>query len=184
MASDRGALALRARDVFITLMARSTSRKPSYTSPGIKMGLASSGAGIAAGTAGANSDNSSELPPTTTDQLDIKKELDEPVQNGSMIKSLGEQMSFGGVLGFATGYSIRKVGKAILFLVGTEVVVLQYMAYREWLTMDWRRLARDMSPKFTRSTWEGLMDILVYRMPFSAAFSGGLLAGLRMSSKK
>lgn len=184
MPSDRGALALRARDVFTTLMARSTSRKIPYTSTGIKMGLASSGAGIAAGTGGANSDDNSELPPTTTDQLDVKKEVDDAVQNGSVIKSLGEQMSFGGVLGFAAGYSIRKVGKAMLFLVGTEVVILQYMAYKEWLTMDWRRLARDLSPKLNRSTWEGLFDILVYRMPFSAAFSGGLLAGLRMSSKK
>lgn len=102
----------------------------------------------------------------------------------SVVKSIGEQLSFGGVLGFAAGYSIRKVGKAVLFLVGTEVVILQYMAYREWLTMDWRKMGRDIAPKLSKSSWEGLVEILVYKMPFSAAFSGGLFAGLRLSASK
>ncbi|KAI0557138.1 FUN14 domain containing protein [Gracilaria domingensis] len=98
-----------------------------------------------------------------------------------VVQSLGEQLSFGAVLGFATGYSIRKVGTLVLFLVGTEVVVLQYMAYRQWLVIDWRRLGRNMSPKFDRSAWDGLTNVLLYKMQFSAAFSGGLVAGLRLS---
>lgn len=99
----------------------------------------------------------------------------------SPLQAFGEQVSFGGALGFATGYTIRKVGKAVLFLVGAEVVFLQYMAVREWVVVDWRRMAHDLSPKLSRSTWEGLVDVLVYKMPFSAAFSSGLVAALRLS---
>ena len=102
--------------------------------------------------------------------------------NKSVAKSVSEQLSIGAVLGFATGYSIRKIGRALLFLVGTEVVILQYMAYREWLTMDWARIAKDITPKLRKSTWGGVTEILVYKMPFSAAFTGGLLAALRFSS--
>lgn len=100
----------------------------------------------------------------------------------SLKRTLGEQLSIGGVLGFATGYSIRKIGKALMFVVGTEVVILQYMAYREWLVMDWSKLARDVSPTFTRSALDKLMAILVYKMPFNVAFTGGLFAGLRLSA--
>lgn len=145
----------------------------------VRMGLAGA-SGAAAGSAetdggGAETEHvaGSSFPPDSQEK-----------KHSSVVRSVGEQMSFGGVLGFAAGYSIRKVGKAVLFLVGTEVVILQYMAYRQWLTMDWRRLAHDVAPRFNRSTWDGLVEILIYKMPFSAAFSGGLVAGLRVSSTK
>ena len=100
----------------------------------------------------------------------------------SLIRSVGEQLSFGGVLGFATGYTIRKVGKLLMLVVGTEVVILQYFAYREWLIMDWAKVASDMSPTISRGLFDKLLEILVYRMPFSVAFTGGLFAGLRFSA--
>lgn len=151
----------------------------------VKIALAATTATVGSATVTADDETVSDVdgaiashrPLSTADSGDAEKA-------GSVVKSVGEQISFGGVLGFAAGYSIRKVGKAMLFLVGTEVVVLQYMAYREWLTMDWRRLGHDLAPKLSRSTWEGLVEILVYKMPFSAAFSGGLVAGLRLSSSK
>lgn len=169
--SDRRTILLRTSSMFGALLRQRASRNGSLP---IRAGLASAvGAPVIA-----SADDDRTIPPEgpSSDQGDTR--------SGSMVKSLGEQVSMGGALGFAAGYSIRKVGNAVLFLVGTEVVILQYMAYREWLTMDWRRLGRDLAPKFSNSTWEGLLEILVYKMPFSAAFSGGLVAGLRLSSKK
>lgn len=110
-------------------------------------------------------------------------DLEKHVSN-TVARTLGEQVSIGGVLGFATGYSIRKIGKAVMFVVGTEVAILQYMAYRQWLVMDWRKLARDISPNFSKSAWDKVLDILLYKMPFNVAFTGGLFAGLRLSVPK
>eukprot|EP00171_Calliarthron_tuberculosum_P009309 IDg9309t1 len=123
----------------------------------------------------------SESPASTTspDVSDVKEHAERTVA-----RTLGEQVSVGSILGFATGYSIRKIGKAVLFVVGTEVAILQYMAYRQWLVMDWRKLARDISPNFSRSKWDKVLDILLYKMPFNVAFSGGLVAGLRLSAVK
>lgn len=179
---DRSTTILRAGALFGALMARSALRtQGSPVKIALAAGAAAGGSATVAADDGTVADADGAVasdPPLTTVDSGV------PEKAGSVVKSVGEQISFGGVLGFAAGYSIRKVGKAVLFLVGTEVVVLQYMAYREWLTMDWRRLGHDLAPKFSRSTWEGLVEILVYKMPFSAAFSGGLFAGLRLSSSK
>jgi len=102
-------------------------------------------------------------------------------RGSSLARSVGEQLSVGGVLGFACGYSLRRIGRAAMFLVGTEVILLQYMAHRRWLVMDWTRVASDLSPTFSRSNWDKLLAILVYKMPFNVAFTGGLMAGLRIT---
>lgn len=120
-----------------------------------------------------------ETPSASPDAGDVKERAER-----TMVRTLGEQVSIGGALGFATGFSIRKIGKAVMFVVGTEVAILQYMAYRKWLVMDWRKLARDVSPNFTRSAWDKVLEILLYKMPFNVAFTGGLVAGLRLSAAK
>lgn len=102
----------------------------------------------------------------------------------SVLMSVGEQLSFGGTLGFATGLTIRKIGRVALVLIGAEVVILQYMSYRKWVSVNWHKMSQELAPKFSRSTLNGLLDILVYRMPFSAAFTGGMVAGLRLSTSK
>lgn len=100
------------------------------------------------------------------------------------LMSIGQQLSFGGMLGYATGFTIRKVGKAVLFLVGAEMVILQYMSYRHWVSVDWHRLSRDLQPRVSKSSWDSFVNVLLYRIPFSAAFSGGLFAALRTSGAK
>lgn len=176
------ALIRRASALFGAIMYRSSR---TAGSDAVRIALAA-GAVTAASTVSADDEDANDMPPNVPNATvpPLREEDASDKRQSSTLQSLGEQLSFGGVLGFAAGYSIRKVGKAALFLVGTEVVILQYMAYRQWLIMDWRRLGRDLAPKFSRSAWEGLMEILVYKMPFSAAFSGGLLAGLRLSSPK
>lgn len=174
--AERKTILLRAGALFGTMMDRSAARSGGEA---ICIGLASA-AGVSGGAfvaAEYNASDAAEAQERLTSEKAGRKE-------GSVIRSVSEQLSFGGILGFATGYSIRRVGRVILFLVGTEVVLLQYMAYREWLMMDWGKVRRDVAPRFDRSTWDGLVQILTYNMPFSAAFSGGLVAGLRLSSAK
>lgn len=175
--AERKAILLRAGALFSTMMERSAARSAAQA---VHIGLAA--AASASGSGSVAAENGSA--PDAVEVHERPKGEEVGRKAGSVVKSVGEQLSFGGVLGFAAGFSIRKVGKAILFLVGTEVVILQYMAYREWLTMDWRKLGRDIAPKFDRSTWDGFVEILIYKMPFSAAFSGGLVAGLRFSSAR
>lgn len=103
------------------------------------------------------------------------------VKSDDPFRSVAEQLGVGGVLGFATGYSIRKLGRIVAFFVGTEICILQYLAYRKWLIMDWNRIANDVKPKLDRSFWRAGVDIVLYKLPFASAFSVGMAAGLRLS---
>lgn len=184
--TDRTALLLRAGTVFGALMEKASLRSFSRSSKAssIQFTLASS-APVVATTASTAQDETlaemAEVNGLVEKTAEIFEEGNE--KSSSYVRSAAEQASIGAVLGFATGFSIRKAAKAAMFLVGTEVVILQYMAYREWLIMDWKRIGRDLAPNFNRS-WNGFLNVLLYDLPFSAAFSGGLFAGLKISSPK
>lgn len=173
--TDRLSLLQRACSVFSAVA-------PSNAS--IRIALATSASAPGAAFVAASHSNVAESDPSSDKQLPPPKTQVEPNSARGTTRSVGEQLSFGGILGYATGYSIRKAGKAAMFFVGAEVVILQYMAYRQWIVVDWGRMGHDLSPKFSKTTWDGFVDILVYKMPFSLAFSGGLLAGLRIPSGK
>lgn len=166
--TDRGAAILRAGALLSSMMERSSARAglggALRRGNAVRISLASA-APAAGAVVSANAEEDEEKP-------------------RPFLRNVGEQLGVGGVLGFAAGFSIRKVGRAIMFLVGTEVVLLQYFAYRRWVEIDWRRVGRDLSPSLTTSAYDGLLDILVYKMPFAASFTGGLMAGLRLSTSK
>ncbi|GJQ13757.1 hypothetical protein GpartN1_g5548.t1 [Galdieria partita] len=90
------------------------------------------------------------------------------------VQPVGQQLSVGTCLGLATGYSLRRIGRFALFLIGTEILVLQLMAYKGWVTVHWNKLSRDLIPVLDKSVAESVIDILVYKMPFAAAFCAGL----------
>lgn len=102
------------------------------------------------------------------DMVTIKKETPTDI-----LGSLGQQVGIGGFLGLASGLAVKKIGKALLILVGTEMCILQYMAWRGWLRMNWRQLAHDVRPKFDKSTLDGVINILVYKLPWASSFTAG-----------
>mmetsp|Transcript_1414 Transcript_1414/g.2571 ORF Transcript_1414/g.2571 Transcript_1414/m.2571 type:complete len:188 (+) Transcript_1414:72-635(+) len=99
----------------------------------------------------------------------------------SLMGVLGEQVSVGLGLGFATGFAVRKIGKILLGLVGTEIILLQYMSMKGWVNVNWNNIAADLSPNVRRSFFERLFDVLTHRIPFAASFSAGLYAGIKYS---
>lgn len=169
--TERTSMLVRASMTLATVASRQSLQQP------VRVTLAAAPAATAAAGSGTE-----DLKKSEATELEGKDKANDPSR--SLLRSVGEQLSFGGTLGLATGYTIRTIGKAALFLVGAEVVVLQYMAHRGWVTVNWDRLGNAISPKFSRSTVDSILDILVYRMPFSAAFTGGLVAGFRLSSTK
>jgi uncharacterized membrane protein (Fun14 family) len=95
---------------------------------------------------------------------------------------LSGQLTLGSVLGFATGYSVRRVGQLVLIVIGIEVVALQLMAKRGWLVMDWSAIGHDLSPRHLgKDGFERFMNTVKFRVPFAGAFSTGVYAGLRWS---
>lgn len=95
--------------------------------------------------------------------------------------AVGGQVTVGGVAGFATGYATKRIGQVLFLLVGLEIVALQAMAKRGWVTVDWKLISDELSPHVEKERLERAMDAVKYKMPFAGAFGAGWFAGLRWS---
>jgi len=93
------------------------------------------------------------------------------------------QMTFGGLAGYAVGYALKKVGRALALLLGLLFIALQLLAQAGYVQVDWTRIQRDVEPFLQQpglqGLWERLLSTLTHNLPFGASFVGGLLLGLR-----
>jgi uncharacterized membrane protein (Fun14 family) len=93
------------------------------------------------------------------------------------------QMTFGGLAGYAVGYALKKVGRALAILLGLLFIALQLLAQAGYVQVDWTRIQRDVEPFLQQpglqGLWERLLSTLTHNLPFGASFVGGLLLGLR-----
>jgi uncharacterized membrane protein (Fun14 family) len=63
------------------------------------------------------------------------------------IKPLMAQMSFGSVMGFCSGYALKKVGKAAAVVLGCGFVALQTCVSFGYLKVDWQKISDDTQKK-------------------------------------
>ncbi|WP_448566179.1 FUN14 domain-containing protein [Thermus sp.] len=93
------------------------------------------------------------------------------------------QMTFGGLAGYAVGYALKKVGRALAIVLGLLFIALQLLAQAGYVQVDWTRIQRDVEPFLQQpglqGLWERLLSTLTHNLPFGASFVGGLLLGLR-----
>lgn len=97
----------------------------------------------------------------------------------SPVEKIGTQLSVGGILGFATGYAIRRIGQLLILVIGVEILALQMMARQQWVDVKWKKIGRDLSPHVEKDAVQRLVDGVAFKIPFAASFTGGIYAGLR-----
>ena len=91
-------------------------------------------------------------------------------------------LSLGALLGFAAGYAVKFVGRIALIIAGLLFVAVQLLSYFDLVSVNWLRLEALSGPWLQnggQSVWTWLTGVLTRDLPFSAAFVGGLLLGLR-----
>lgn len=96
----------------------------------------------------------------------------------AMRSPTGGQVVFGSVVGFATGYSIKKIGQLLLVLVGLEIVALQWMSSRGWVDVRWNTISKELSPHVEKDAVNRVVEAVKLKMPFAGSFSAGCYAGL------
>ncbi|CDF38219.1 unnamed protein product [Chondrus crispus] len=91
----------------------------------------------------------------------------------------GSQLGMGSLLGFAIGYSAKRVGQLLLVIAGMQIVAVQLMARRQWLVVDWDRVAEDLAPRIKSDRVDWMLDVVKFRVPFAGALVAGCYAGFR-----
>ena len=93
------------------------------------------------------------------------------------------QLGFGGVAGWVSGYTLKKVGRLLALVLGFLFISLQLLAYAGYIEIDWTRIQRDVEPLFEPDTlkdfWQKLLGVLTYNLPFATGFAAGMLLGFR-----
>ncbi|RCK81227.1 MAG: hypothetical protein OZSIB_2096 [Candidatus Ozemobacter sibiricus] len=96
-----------------------------------------------------------------------------PPQVSFALKTLG----FGGIAGWAVGYTLKKFAKAAALLLGTVIIALQILAYHHFVTIHWEQIQAAVPPEELQNVWIGLMSIVTYNFPFAGAFAVGFYLG-------
>jgi len=95
------------------------------------------------------------------------------------------KVTFGGLAGFAAGFALKKIGKLLILLLGILFLILQLLAYLNYIQIDWARIQQDLGGFLTKDIldqgWQGLLTILTANLPTAGGFVVGLLIGFRMA---
>lgn len=86
-------------------------------------------------------------------------------------------LGFGGIAGWSVGYTLKKFAKMVALLIGTVMIVLQMLAYRQYLTIHWEKIESAVPPEGLQSAWVSLMSVVTYNFPFAGAFAVGFYLG-------
>ena len=59
------------------------------------------------------------------------------------MKPMAGPLTFGGIMGYCSGMALKKVGKAVAFVVGLGFVGLQAAAYAGYIELKWEKIGKD-----------------------------------------
>ena len=105
--------------------------------------------------------------------------------------SLGVEVGGGGVLGFLTGYTAKKVVKVIAVLIGAQLALFKFLETRGVLEVNWERLytgAGNATATAANATVGngnsggsngGLFESIISVLPVGGGFAVGALAGFK-----
>merc|ERR1740129_1638622 len=111
-----------------------------------------------------------------------------------MLAPIGGQLTLGSTLGFCAGIALRYAGRVAAVGVGTTFCVIQGLAYRGYIKVDWRTAERDFI-RILDADHDGeitsadlakhrqrVSDVLAFNLPAGAGFTAGLAYGLGLSA--
>jgi uncharacterized membrane protein (Fun14 family) len=85
-------------------------------------------------------------------------------------------LGIGGVGGFLVGYTVKKVIKILMVLVGLYALSLFYLAYQEIIELNSGKLLEITSSLIAQSV--GFLSSTIAYLPFSGSFAVGFALGV------
>ena len=86
-------------------------------------------------------------------------------------------LGFGGIAGWSVGFTLKKFAKMVALVIGTVMIVVQALAYRQYLTIHWEKIEQAVPPEGMQGIWMSLMSIVTYNFPFAGSFAVGFYMG-------
>lgn len=94
------------------------------------------------------------------------------------------QLGFGGVIGFCTGFMVKKVSKLAAVIVGLVFVLLQVLSYYGIISIEWGPVKewwdKETSPDQLQGAWTSVRNLLFSNVPALAGAVPGFFLGLKV----
>ena len=86
----------------------------------------------------------------------------DPVESAlDKLKPILSQISFGSVVGYCSGMALKKIGKAVAFVIGVGFIGVQSAVGAGYINVNWKKIQGDtMKPLDTVS--ESLLHTIYY----------------------
>ncbi len=98
---------------------------------------------------------------------------------GSDGKFMLTTLGAGGIAGWAVGYTLKKVAKIFALILGVTFISLQYLAYKNIITVDWNKVQNAVDKQHLEQSAQGFMSIITYNLPFAGTFLIGFWLGFK-----
>jgi len=117
---------------------------------------------------------------------DIGRSAHELIRSGAAGK-----VGYGFVVGYCSGFAVKKVARVAAFVIGGAFVVVQSLAYQGYVSLNQEKVKGDfefhldlnkdgrLDAKDVEVAYSKLNSVLSYNLPTGGGFSAGLLLGLR-----
>lgn len=98
-----------------------------------------------------------------------------------LFPSLVYQLGIGGIGGFIVGYTIKKISKLIIFLIGLLIIVLLYLGTQGIIRINYEALWKALEGSFSfAGQAAGWLIGLISLIPFMGSFIVGFLLGFKL----
>jgi uncharacterized membrane protein (Fun14 family) len=106
------------------------------------------------------------------------------------ISSHMTEISFGGAVGFCSGYAVKQVGKVAACTIGVIFILSQVAANNGYIHINWRKVEKDVirsidpegdgriTKKDLKLWWIKFMKMVQYNLPSSSGFGVGFVLGI------
>ncbi|UCD44451.1 MAG: FUN14 domain-containing protein [Candidatus Bathyarchaeota archaeon] len=98
----------------------------------------------------------------------------------NILTPLAGEIGVGGIGGFLAGWALKKAAKMVAVLIGVAFLGLQYLAYRDIISIDYGALQSWVNELVGQASGtQSLLIDFIAHAPFGAAFVGGFYLGLQ-----
>jgi len=99
---------------------------------------------------------------------------------GNLLAPIVGEVGIGGVGGFVVGYTLKKLAKIVVFFLGLGFILLEYLAYKGIITINFAAL-QEWASRLTVPMGElsGFLTQFIAHLPFGASFLLGFYVGFK-----
>lgn len=117
---------------------------------------------------------------------DFSKKTHEVLQNG-----VPGQIGYGFLMGYSSGFCLKKVSKILAFTVGGFFIVIQTLSFNGYMQVNYDKVEKaankvldvnhdgKVDAKDAEVAYAKMQEVLSYNMPTGGGFATGLVMGLR-----